>query len=74
MGLDGKSWLGKCLLLRWFELGLGSGVSFGFRGVLGFEVGNGYCIIHERCLHAKKNILGVGPASGGRDPNGLFGV
>lgn len=41
MGLDGKSWLVKCLLLRWFELGLGSGVSFGFRGVLGFEVGNG---------------------------------
>ena len=37
-------------------------------------LGRGYCIIHERCLHAKKNILGVGPASGGRDPNGLFGV
>jgi len=35
--------------------------------------GREHCIIHERCLHANI-VLGVGPKSGGRDPDGLFEV
>ena len=36
-------------------------------------LGRGYCIIHKQCLHVK-NCFRVGPESGGRGPDGLFGV